>query len=283
MQAPAAAISYLIGGLIAILTALSISELASGMPKAGGSYYFINRSLAPLFGSITGIGMWMGLIFASAFYMIGFEYYLSNFVPLGTREIAIGVTLIIIVINLFGTKGAGNFQKISVMLLLLILLIFIGANSFDINSSNLEPFAPEGWIAVAGLAGLLFIGFMGFEVIATVAEEIKNPQKNLWRSMIASVVVVTLLYMVIILVAIGGVGYEELGLQETPISYAAKEGPLGDIGWVLITMAALLATISSANASILSASRISFAMGKDLIYSMVQPEIQSGRRGEEGI
>ena len=78
---PAASVSYMIGGLIAIMTALSISELSTGMPKAGGSYYFITRSLGPFFGTITGIGMWMGLVFATSFYMIGFEYYLSNFLP----------------------------------------------------------------------------------------------------------------------------------------------------------------------------------------------------------
>ncbi|MDY6966503.1 MAG: amino acid permease [Halobacteriota archaeon] len=262
---PASAISYLIGGLIAILTALSISELASGMPKAGGSYYFINRSLGPFFGTITGIGMWLGLIFASAFYMIGFEYYLSNLVPFGPREIAIGMTIIMIIINLHGTKGAGNFQKVSVIILLGILVTFIAVNALDVKTGNLEPFAPEGWGAVVGLAGTLFIGFMGFEVIATVAEEIKDPRKNLWRAMIASVVIVTIIYMIIMIVAIGGVGQEELGLQDTPISYAARNGPLGDVGWVLMTIAAILATVSSANASILSASRISFAMGKDRI------------------
>ncbi len=262
---PAAIVSYLIGGLIAILTALSISELSSGMPRAGGSYYFINRSLGPFFGTITGIGMWMGLIFATAFYMVGFEYYLSNFIPIGARVIAIGMTILLIFINLYGTKGAGNFQKVSVIFLLGILVIFIAVNGTDIKSSNLEPFAPQGWGAVAGLAGILFIGFMGFEVIATVAEEVKDPQKNLWKSMITSVVFVTIIYMVIMTVAIGGVGQEELSLQDTPISYAAKNGPLGDLGWALITLAALLATMSSANASILSASRISFAMGKDRI------------------
>ncbi|MDY6958852.1 MAG: amino acid permease [Halobacteriota archaeon] len=270
---PAASVSYMIGGLIAIMTALSISELSTGMPKAGGSYYFITRSLGPFFGTITGVGMWMGLIFATSFYMIGFEYYLSNFIPTGSRIIAIGMTVLIIFVNLIGTKGAGNFQKVSVIFLLGILFIFIGINGTEIKASNLEPFAPEGWGAVASLAGMLFIGFMGFEVIATVAEEVKDPQKNLSKSMIISVVLVTIIYMVIIIVAIGGVGQEELSLQDTPISYAAKNGPMGDMGWVLITIAALLATISSANASILSASRIGFAMGKDNILHPLFKEV----------
>jgi len=271
---PAASISYLIGGLIAILTAISISELATGMPKAGGSYYFVNRSLGPFMGTITGIGMWMGLIFASAFYMIGFQYYLSDFIdveldvgPMGTNAqwlIAIAMTAVLIIINLFGTKGAGGFQNMSVLLLLGILSLFIVWGSFNIDAGeNLGDFSPRGWGSVAGLAGLLFIGFMGFEVVATVAEEIKDPEKNLWRAMIGSVVIVTIFYMVIIIVATGIVHYDTLGDENTPISYTAGRfmGPAA----LLITFAALLATVSSANASILSASRISFAMGKDRI------------------
>lgn len=285
---PAASISYLIGGVIAILTAISLSELATGMSKAGGSYYFINRSLGPFFGTITGLGMWVGLIFASSFYMIGFEYYLSNligddvsfsFLTFNTRAVAILVTIALIAINYLGTKGAGRFQNVIVLLLLLILTIFIVWGSFHVDpDNNLKPFAPEGWGPVIGVAGLVFIGFLGFEVVATVAEEIKKPEKNLWRAMIGSVVVVTIMYMAVMIVATGVVGYKEEGDagyeegseisklldHDAPISYTAEQF-MGGVGGVLITIAAILATVSSANASILSASRISLAMGKDRI------------------
>jgi len=274
---PASSISYLIGGLIAVLTAFSLSELATGMSKAGGSYYFINRSLGPFFGTITGIGMWMGLIFASAFYMIGFEYYLSDLFGfdiafsgyvIDTKFVTVLITFGLVAINYFGTKGAGDFQKIIVYLLLVILAIFIiwGAlhMHFGMERTQLKPFAPEGWGSVAGVAALVFIGFLGFEVIATAAEEIKDPDKNIWRAMIGSVVIVTILYMVIMLVTTGIVHYETLSDQETPVSYAADIF-MGEPGRIIITFAALLATISSANASILSASRVSLAMGKDRI------------------
>jgi len=273
---PAASISYLIGGLIAILTALSLSELATGMSKSGGSYYFINRSLGPFFGTITGIGMWMGLIFASAFYMIGFEYYLSSIVNpidiygvvMTTRAMAVLVTAALIAINYFGTKGVGKFQNIIVILLLIILAFYIIGGAyhvhFGVEENNLDPIAPKGWGPVIGVAGLVFIGFMGFEVVATVAEEIKNPERNLWLAMIGSVVIVTIFYMAVMLVATGIVPYEELGTKDTPISFTAEKF-MGGPGRVLIIFAALLATVSSANASILSASRISLAMGKDNI------------------
>jgi amino acid transporter len=79
---PVVVVSFVVGGLIAMVNALSVSELGTAMPKAGGGYYYTNRSLGPMFGSIAGMGDWMGLAFASAFYCIGFGQYLAVFVGL---------------------------------------------------------------------------------------------------------------------------------------------------------------------------------------------------------
>ncbi len=76
---PAGMISFAIGGVVSLLTALSLSELATGMPKAGGSYYYVNRAMGSFFGSIVGWSMWAGLMFATAFYMLGFGQYLTFF------------------------------------------------------------------------------------------------------------------------------------------------------------------------------------------------------------
>ena len=277
---PSASISYLIGGIIAIVTALSLSELATGMSKSGGSYYFINRAMGPFFGTITGIGMWFGLIFASAFYMIGFEYYLRGLLgapELHTRVIALVITAVLVVINYFGTKGVGKFQDYIVYLLLIILAIFILWGVYHMfygmeagNYIENDGFFSEknGWTEIFPVAGLVFIGFMGFEVVATVAEEVKNPERNLWLAMIGSVVVVTIFYVAVILVVTGVIPYTSLGNEETPVSTAADKfmwGSLGALGAGLITFAAILATVSSANASILSSSRIGLAMGEDRI------------------
>lgn len=77
---PLAVASFVVGGVIALFTALSASELGTAMPKSGGAYYYINRALGPLFGSIAGWGNWIGLAFASAFYMFGFGEYVAAFV-----------------------------------------------------------------------------------------------------------------------------------------------------------------------------------------------------------
>jgi len=78
---PVVVVSFVIGGAIAMVNALSVSELGTAMPKAGGGYYYVNRALGPLFGSIAGLGDWMGLAFASAFYSIGFGQYLTTLLP----------------------------------------------------------------------------------------------------------------------------------------------------------------------------------------------------------
>ncbi len=281
---PAASVSYLIGGIIAILTALSLSELATGMSKSGGSYYYINRSLGPFFGTVTGIGMWFGLIFASAFYMIGFEYYFRGLTGLAENQsqvFTLVIMALLVVINYGGTKGVGKFQDYIVYLLLVILAIFIILGAYHvffgmpdgnfINKGQETPggtdyiFAPEGVLPIFAVAGLVFIGFMGFEVVATVAEEVKDPEKNLWQAMIGSVVVVTIFYMAVVLVVTGVIPYDTLGDEQTPVSTAAKEFMMGDVGGILITIAAILATVSSANASVLSSSRIGLAMGEDQI------------------
>ncbi|MFB6350211.1 MAG: amino acid permease, partial [Bradymonadaceae bacterium] len=76
---------FFIGGIIALLTAMTASELGTAMPKAGGSYYFVNHALGPVFGSVCGWGNWMGLAFASAFYCIGFGDYVVQWLPVATE------------------------------------------------------------------------------------------------------------------------------------------------------------------------------------------------------
>src|SRR6056297_2482315 len=99
--------AFVIGGAVALLTAFSVAELGTAMPKSGGMYYYVNHALGPLFGSIAGWGNWLGLAFASAFYTLGFGEYLATFlpmpaVPLGTVQLT--ETLVL------GPFGVSSFQ-----------------------------------------------------------------------------------------------------------------------------------------------------------------------------
>lgn len=266
---PAGMISFTIGGIVSLLTALSLSELATGMPKAGGSYYYVNTALGSFFGSIVGWSMWAGLMFATAFYMIGFGQYLTYFIPMGDTGIAIAALVmaaLLIGVNYRGVKETGSLQNLIVLLLIGFIIVFLTFGVFNVDLETLRPFNPEGWGAVASTAATVYVSFIGFEVIATSAEEIKNPGRNLPLSMIASVLTPTVFYVLVMLVSTGVLPIDVLGTSDIPVADVASEY-LGAAGALMMVVGALLATVSSANASILSAARVNFAMGRDRILT----------------
>ncbi len=281
---PASMVSFMIGGVVALLAALSLSELATGMPKAGGSYYYINHALGSFFGTIVGWGMWAGLMFATAFYMLGFGQYLLNqdSTALLVVVAALIMSTLLVLLNYRGVKETGSFQNYIVISLVGLILVFIVVGLLSINPDNLTPFTGgEGWAAVGVTAGTVFVTFIGFEVIATSAEEIKEPGRNLPLSMVAAVVTPTLLYVLVMLVSTGVLPIDVLANSDVPVADVAREAAgifgsigiagfsisIGTIGFGIMIVGAILATISSANASILSAARVNFAMGRDRILA----------------
>ncbi|MFC4544409.1 amino acid permease [Halosolutus amylolyticus] len=282
---PIVVVSFVVGGLIAMVNALSVSELGTAMPKAGGGYYYINKSLGPMFGSIAGMGDWMGLAFASAFYCIGFGQYLAVFVPLPEvaflSPIQVGALIagaVFVGVNYIGAKETGGVQTIIVFTLLAILTAFAlaGFSSFDYATLTDEGgLAPFGAGAILPATALVFVSFLGYAKIATVAEELKNPGRNLPIAIIGSVGIVTVIYAILVTTMLGVVSWPELSedapvAQAAELAFPASIGPVGGVAAVaaaLMTVGALLATASSANASILASARINFAMGRDKIVT----------------
>jgi len=268
---PASSLSFVIAGFVALLAALSLSELATGMPIAGGSYHYVNRALGGFFGSIVGWGMWSGLMFASAFYMIGFGQYLVAPIPFLDGRLFIvllglvGLTLIVGV-NYYGTEESSQLQNIMIGAETVIVLIYVAVGLFFIEPANLEPFAPTGPSGIIATTGIVFVSFLGFEIIATVAGEVKDPSRNIPLTMLLSVVLVTILYALVMLVSTGVIPYDSLGDSLVPVSDVAVVY-LGSIGVVAIVAAAAIAAISSSNSSILAAARVNFAMGRDDLMS----------------
>jgi len=290
---PAVALSFVVGGIISLFTAMSASELGTAMPKAGGSYYYVNHALGPLFGSIAGWGNWMGLAFASAFYTLGFGEYLASFMPIpaltlgpvGLTSFQVGALIAgfaFIAVNYVGAKETGGVQIVIVVTLVGILTLFSLLGLLQADVSTLRPFFPTetgGVTAVLPATGLVFVSFLGFAKITTVAEELKNPGRNLPRAVIGSVVIVTVMYAIIMVVLMGVINWRQLGPEftTTPVLDVAgvSFGAIGvaGVGVGLLTFAGLLATASSANASILASSRINFAMGRDKLISAKLNEI----------
>ncbi|WP_276247334.1 amino acid permease [Haladaptatus sp. YSMS36] len=267
LAGPASAVSYAIAGFVALLAALSLSELATGMPIAGGSYHYVNRALGSLFGAIVGWGMWTGLMFASAFYMVGFGQYIVAPLPgIDGRVFVIALGLLgllfLIGVNYYGTEESSSLQNLMIGAETAVIVVFVAVGIFFIDPVNLEPFAPTGPSGIIATTGVVFISFLGFEIIATVAGEIKNPSRTIPLSMLLSVVLVTILYVLVMLVSTGVVPYETLRDSPIPVSDVAAVY-LGVAGVFGIVFAAVIAAISSSNSSILAASRVVYAMGRD--------------------
>ncbi|AWB27686.1 APC family permease [Halococcoides cellulosivorans] len=277
---PAAALSFVIGGIVALLVALPASELATAMPRSGGGYYFISRCLGTSAGAIVGLGLWLGLVFAAAFYLVGLGHYVVAVLaemdivldlpvqPAVVLGLVVGVALTALSVG--GTENTAKLQNAIVIVLLVILTGFLTYGSLDAfgvfgRVTAPEAFFPRGYLPVATTAALVFTSYLGFAQVATVAGEIKKPGRNLPLAMVGSVVVVTIFYAVTIFVATSSFGAERLGtFGETAMVEVARE-LLGLPGAVLILVAGLLATFSSANASILSASRSVYALSRDAL------------------
>ncbi len=259
---PACIISFLIGGLISTATAISVAELATGMPRAGGSYFFISRAMGASFGAIIGLGAWLALVFKGSFALVGLADYFFVFYPIPVLIISIVAGLILILINYRGARSSGSLQNIIVLFLLIILIIFIIQGSLIIDTAKFSPFMPFGYTSIFATTGLIFISYLGITQLAAISEEVKEPEKNLPRALIASVVTVTLIYTAVMIVISGNLTFEESINTHTPLVDVAVMLD-GTLGKIMIVLAGLFATISTANAAILSSSRFPFAMARD--------------------
>jgi amino acid transporter len=188
-------ISFLLGGLISIATAISMSELATGMPLAGGSYYYISRTMGAALGAVIGLGSWLALIFKGTFALIGLAEYFQIFYPLPLYLVAAITGVILLVINYRGAKSSGSLQNVIVIFLLVILTLFITRVSFMVDPNNFSPATSHEMTSIITTAGIIFISYLGLAEASAVFEEVKNPSKTLPLAFIASAVVVTLFYV----------------------------------------------------------------------------------------
>jgi amino acid transporter len=139
---PAVVLAFALCGLVAVLISLCMSELSTGMPLAGGGYLFIVRAFGPMMGAVMGGCLWLSLIFASAFYMIGFGYYVADVLPISHVWLALIMTGLLTGLNSIGTKETGGTQNVIVAGLLIALAVFFMRAVFDVDLENLLPLIP---------------------------------------------------------------------------------------------------------------------------------------------
>lgn len=263
---PGAALSFLFAGLITALAALSVCELATAMPKAGGPYYFVSRAMGPLLGTIVGLGAWLALMFKGAFALVGFGQYVLHFSPVPVLLTAVAAGVLLVVVNLVGARASGLLQNLIVIALLAILGVFTVRGLFAVEPAVLRPLLPFGWGGVFSTTGVVFISYLGIVKAAAVAEEVRDPGRNLPLGILVSVVFVTVLYVCTMLIVTGVLPMAEITIATAPLADAGQVF-LGAAGGVMVAVSGLLATASTGNAAILSSSRYPFAMARDALMT----------------
>ena len=290
---PASILSFALNGIVTLLTAFAYAELASAIPKAGGGYSFVKMAYPGAVGFVSGWMLWFAYTVACSLYALGFAGYfwefihkyipfissgvhslLGNKIPVLLTTVVIG--LVFIWLNARGAEVTGKAENILTLSKLMVLGIFVYFGLSEILGNpgqvkeSFTPFFTRGFSGVLIAMGLTFIAFEGYDLIATVAEEIKSPEKNIPKATFIALGVTTIIYLLILFVSLaainpGGIpSWEFLGkFKETAIVRAA-ENFMPAFGIALIVFGGLLSTSSALNATVMAASRVAFSMGRDL-------------------
>ncbi|WP_372774769.1 amino acid permease [Mangrovibacterium sp.] len=277
---PSVILAYFLAGLLIMPAMFSIAEISTALPRSGGAYFFLDRSLGPLMGTIGGIGTYIALLLKTAFALVGIGAYGAIFWDIPIKETAVVFAVVFAIINIFGAKKSSGVQKIFVIGLLVVLGAFIadglwnifsGVNpSIEFKKDNYDPFFTGGANGLIFTVGFVFVSYLGLTQIASVAEEIKNPERNIPLGMALSLLVTGLIYVLGVFVMVSVIGNEAIAKDLAPAATAVEQlfsWLPAKTGLYIIVIAALFAFASTGNAGMLATSRYPLAMGRDKLFS----------------
>jgi amino acid transporter/nucleotide-binding universal stress UspA family protein len=291
---PASILAFGLNGAVTLLTAFAYAELAAAIPEAGGGYAFVRKAFPGVVGFTAGWMLWFAYTVACSLYALGFAGYFWEFflkyVPglpdavfgmFGEHTASLLVTFVIaatfVRLNANGTAVTGLAENVLTVAKLIILAVFIGYGLRALGmapsgqvAAAFNPFFPKGVGGVFVAMGLTFIAFEGYDLIATVAEEIKEPEKTIPRATFISLGVTVVMYLLILFVSLAAVpevdgqaSWQFLGEYGETAIVRAAEGFMPAFGVAVIVFGGLLSTMSALNATIMASSRVAFSMGRD--------------------
>ncbi len=283
---PSVFLAYFFAGLLVLPTMFSVSELCTAMPRAGGTYYFIDRSLGPLMGTIGGFGSWLALVLKSAFALIGMGAYIGIFIEVPITLVAIVLTVFFGIVNVIGAKESSFLQKVLVAALLGIMFFYIAQglfhifslDFFEITRQQFTPFFTHGVNGVLATVGMVFVSYAGLTKVASVAEEVEDPDRNIPLGMIMSLIVAVFVYVVGVYLMVGLLEPTALRSDLTPVATAGEvflDWLPKPTGLILVVIAAIAAFASTGNAGIMSASRYPMAMARDQLIAARFSEVSA--------
>ncbi len=261
---PSAILAYAIAGVLAIPAMLSVAELSTAMPRAGGAYFFVERALGPSAGTVAGIGTWLSLVLKDAFALVGMSAYLHLVFDVPNTLLAVVLIIGFTILNIAGAKNTASLQLLLVAFVLLVLGWFFiaGLDEVASDTDNLSPFFEKGAGGVLAVVGLVFVSYGGLTKVASVAEEIEDPSRTIPLGMMLSLLTATIAYTLGALVAVAVINPTVLHEDLAPI-HSAAEAVMPRVGEILIIFAALAAFASAVNAGIFAAARYPLAMSRD--------------------
>ena len=278
IMGPGIWLAFLIAGIVFLPGALSKSELSSAMPVNGGAYIYIERSFGPLVGTISGLGLWASFLLKSAFALIGFSAYMyavTNYLDISTNTtlVIMAALVLITVLNIFGIKKVKAFQTPILALTTAVILIICLIQLFDANIDFSRPIdgafdvSRNDPVLVAESAALVFVAYAGIYKAGAIGGEVKEPEKNLPKGMLISLLLITLLYVIVTFIMMASVDVDTMlnsdgSAREDPIFAFVDAVASTNIG-LAMALLAVLTMVSGALSGLLAASRFLFGMAKD--------------------
>jgi len=267
-------VSFLIAGIIALLTSYSYVKLSIAFPDRGGTVKFMNQGFGKgvFSGGLNNL-LWISYIVMLSLYASAFGSYAPNLYQItSSKSTDFHIYLSIIVlfaalINYYSIKVVGKIESYAVIIKLVILISFVFIGAYGLfGNTNVSQLALSNWesplkLITAGM--VIFVAYEGFELIANAVPDIKNPQKNVPKAYYISVIFVILLYIVIAIITVGSLPFSQIATAQDYVLAEAAKPMLGNIGFTIITIAALISTFSAINASLYGGSRVSYEISED--------------------
>ena len=262
-------LAFAIAGLVALITAYAYTKLSVAYPSQGGTVTFLDRAFGS--GLVTGglnVLLWLSYVVMLSLYAYAFGSYGTTFLPaawqVAGKHILISLSILVITgLNVLSAKVIGEAENWIVGLKLAILLLFGGTGVLRVNGAHLAPatWSPPIHLLAGGM--IIFLAYEGFELIANTAHDVKRPKTNLPRAYYSAVGFVIVLYVLVAIVTVGNLPVDQIvAARDYALAEAAKPF-LGQIGFTLIAIAALLSTASAINATLYGAARLSYIIAKD--------------------
>ena len=266
-------VAFLFAGVIALVTSYSYVKLSSTFPDSGGTVRFINEGFGKsIFAGAINNLLWISYIIMLSLYASAFGSYAPNLLSIINDKTdfhiyASAVILVALLINYYSVKIISNIESYAVFIKLVILILFVAIGGYGmIGNANLSQLNISQWenpfqLLTGGM--VIFVAYEGFELIANAAPDIDNPKKNIPRAYYTAVIFVIVLYVIIALVTVGSLPFAAIEVAKDYALAEAAKPMLGDVGFTVITIAALISTFSAINASLYGGSRVSYEIAED--------------------